>query len=60
MTTYCVVIEGTTLPGYSRDDACKALTALIKRDQEAAERLLSGHSIQVQRRRQQCNRGTIR
>jgi hypothetical protein len=42
MTTYRVILEGTTLPGFDPAVARTRLASLVKKDEDVAGQLLSG------------------
>ena len=47
MSSYRVVIEGTTLPGFVTDDVRPRLAALVNRSEEVAAKLLTGQPSTV-------------
>jgi len=49
MTTYRIVLEGTTLPGFDAESVRPQLASLTKSAEDVAGRLLSGQSSTVKR-----------
>lgn len=49
MTTYRVVIEGNTLPGFALEDVCQRLAVLTRCSAEVAAKLLAGRPSDVKR-----------